>query len=201
MSTDAFSPVLFPRLDAGGGGEEHARARMRGYADGHAEGFRAGLAEAESAQRLAEDERNVRARAAAEELERAIATLHAAARSLGDRERELTSAAQEQVLSCAIELAELIIVGELSDAGASAAASARRAIAGVDPTEIREVRLHPDDLRTLQASADGLAAFALIPDDTLARGDAVATLDHGHIDARIGSALERARLALTEAGA
>jgi flagellar assembly protein FliH len=143
----------------------------------------------------------VRARAAAEELERAIATLHAAARSLGDRERELTSAAQEQVLSCAIELAELIIVGELSDAGASAAASARRAIAGVDPTEIREVRLHPDDLRTLQASADGLAAFALIPDDTLARGDAVATLDHGHIDARIGSALERARLALTEAGA
>lgn len=200
MSTDSFSPVLFPRLDAGGGDEEYARARMRGYADGHAEGFRAGLAEAESAQRVAEDERNERERAAAHEIESAIATLHAAARSLADRERELTSAAQEQVLSCAIELAELIIAGELSDAGASAAAAARRAVADVDHSEIREVRLHPDDLRTLQASADELAAFALVSDDTLARGDAIATLDHGHIDARIGSALARARLALTEVG-
>lgn len=200
MSTDSFSPVLFPRLDAGGGDEEHARARMRGYADGHAEGFRAGLAEAESAQRVAEDERNERERAAAHEIESAIATLHAAARSLADRERELTSAAQEQVLSCAIELAELIIAGELSDAGASAAVAARRAVADVDRSEIREVRLHPDDLRTLQASADELAAFALVSDDTLARGDAIATLDHGHIDARIGSALARARLALTEVG-
>ncbi|MGH3688811.1 MAG: FliH/SctL family protein [Microbacterium sp.] len=200
MSTDSFSPVLFPRLDGGGGVEEHARARMRGYADGHAEGFRAGLAEAESVQRVAEDERNERERAAAHEIESAIATLHAAARSLADRERELTSAAQEQVLSCAIELAELIIAGELSDAGASAAIAARRAVADVDHSEIREVRLHPDDLRTLQASADELAAFALVSDDTLARGDAIATLDHGHIDARIGSALARAHLALTEVG-
>ncbi|WP_318387366.1 hypothetical protein, partial [Microbacterium maritypicum] len=55
MSTDAFSPVLFPRLDGRGSGEEHARAKTRGYADGHAEGFRAGRAEAEAAQRVAEE--------------------------------------------------------------------------------------------------------------------------------------------------
>lgn len=199
MSTDAFSPVPFPRLDGRGGGEEHARARMRGYADGHAEGFRAGRAEAEVAHRAAEEAEMARAAIVAGEIETAVAALQTAARSLGDRERELTAAAQDQVLRCAIELAELIIGGELSDAGASAAVAARRAIADTDPAEIREVRLHPDDLRTLRESASEPSGIALVADDTLDRGDAVATLAHGHIDARIASALDRARRALVEA--
>lgn len=201
MSTDAFSPVLFPRLDGRESGEEHARARMRGYADGHAEGFRAGRAEAEAAQRAAEEARTAREAVETRAIESAVAALHTAARSLGDRERELTAAAEDQVLRCAIELAELIIVGELSDPGASAAAAARRAIAGADPAELREVRLHPDDLLRLRESAGDLAGIALVADDTLDRGDAVATLAHGHIDARVSHALDRARRALAEAGA
>ena len=201
MSTDAFSPVLFPRLDGREDGAEHARARMRGYAEGHAEGFRAGTAEAEEARRIAEDDRAVRDAVAARERASAAAALHAAARSLRDREHELTAAAQDEVLRCAIELAELIIAGELTDAGSAAAIAARRAFADADPADVRELRLHPDDLRTLRESGDESAAFALIPDDTLDRGDAIATLDHGHIDARIRVALERARAALAEAGA
>lgn len=201
MSTDAFSPVLFPRLDGRESGAEHAGARMRGYADGHAEGFRVGLAEAEAARRADEAERIAREDAAAREIDSAVASLRAAARALGDREQELTSAAQEHVLRCAIDLAELIIGGELSDSGASAAAAARRAIAEADLAEIREVRLHPDDLRTLRGAAAELSDVVLVPDDTLHRGDAVATLAHGHIDARVGSAIERARRALAEVGA
>ncbi|NJI60589.1 flagellar assembly protein FliH [Microbacterium oxydans] len=200
MSTDAFSPVLFPRLDGRADGAEHARARMRGYAEGHAEGFRAGLAGAESAQRVAAAEQAARDATAAREMETAVSALQAAARSLSERERELTGAAGDEVLRCAIELAELILAAELSDAGSSAAAAARRALAVTDPADIREVRLHPDDLQTLQTAESDLAAFALVADDTLERGDAVATLAHGHIDARIGSALERARRALVEAG-
>lgn len=130
------------------------------------------------------------------ELENAVAALHAAARSLGDRERELTAAAHDQVVRCAIELAELIVVGELSDAGASAAVAARRALSGADPAEVREVRLHPDDLRTLRESAGDLAGIVLVADDTLDRGDAVAVLAHGRIDARVAGALERARHAV-----
>ncbi|MGV2901209.1 FliH/SctL family protein, partial [Microbacterium sp. AGC62] len=118
----------------------------------------------------------------------------------GERERELTGAAGDEVLRGAIELAELILAAELSDAGSSAAAAARRALTVADPADIREVRLHPDDLQTLQTTESDLTAFALVADDTLERGDAVATLTHGHIDARIGSALERARRALAEAG-
>ncbi|WP_372468681.1 FliH/SctL family protein [Microbacterium maritypicum] len=200
MSTDAFSPVLFPRLDGRADGAEHARARMRGYAEGHAEGFRAGLAEAESAQRVAAAEQAARDAAAAREVATAVSALQAAALSLGERERELTAAARDEVLRGAIELAELILVAELSDAGSSAAAAARRALAVADPADIREVRLHPDDLRTLQTAESDLTTFALVADDTLERGDAVAILAHGHIDARIGSALERARRALAEAG-
>lgn len=199
MSTDAFSPVLFPRLDGRADGAEHARARMRGYAEGHAEGFRTGLAEAEAAQRVAAAQQADRDAAAARAVESAISALHTAARSLGERERELTAAASDEVLRCAIELAELILGAELSDAGASATAAARRVLAVADPAEIREVRLHPDDLRTLPTAESDLTAFALVADETLERGDAVATLAHGHIDARIGSALERARRALAEA--
>lgn len=201
MSTEAFSPVLFPRLDGREAGAEHARARVRGYADGHAEGFRTGLAEAAAAQRVAETERAARESAAARQIETAVAALHASARSLSERERALTSAAQEHVLRSAIELAELILVGELSEAGASAAAAARRAFAGADPAEIREVRLHPEDLHIVEGSEGELTAFALIADDTLDRGDAIVTVDHGRIDARISSALDRARFALAEAGA
>jgi flagellar assembly protein FliH len=200
MSTEAFSPVLFPRLDGRADGAEHARARMRGYAEGHAEGYRAGLAEAEAAQSIAAAQQAARDDAAAREVESAVSALHAAARSFGDREHELTDAAGDEVLRCAIELAELILGAELTDAGAAAAAAARRALAAAEPAEIREVRLHPDDLRTLQNRESELAAFTLVADGTLERGDAVATLAHGHIDARIGSALERARRALTEAG-
>ncbi|WP_226532089.1 FliH/SctL family protein [Microbacterium paraoxydans] len=199
MSTDAFSPVLFPRLDGREDGSEHARARLRGYADGHAEGYRAGLAEAASAQRVAAAEHAAAEEASARRVRDAVSALQAAARSLGEREQELTSAAQDQVLRCAIELAELILLGELSDAGASAAAAARRALAVGDPEEIREVRLHPDDLRTLDGTDDPVAGLRLVADETLGRGDAVAILDHGRIDARVGSALDRARHALAEA--
>ncbi|PRB59791.1 flagellar assembly protein FliH [Microbacterium sp. MYb45] len=192
--------MLFPRLDGRADGAEHARARMRGYAEGHAEGFRAGLAEAESAQLVAAAEQAARDAAAAREVATAVSALQAAALSLGERERELTAAARDEVLRGAIELAELILVAELSYAGSSAAAAARRALAVADPADIREVRLHPDDLRTIQTAESDLTTFALVADDTLERGDAVAILAHGHIDARIGSALERARRALAEAG-
>ncbi|GAA1168937.1 hypothetical protein F6W69_15620 [Microbacterium oxydans] len=198
MSTEAFAPVLFPRLDGREDGEQYAIARTRGYADGHAEGFRAGRAEAESEQRAADEARAASQAAEAQRIETAVAALHAAARSLGDRERELTAAGEDQVLRCAIEIAELILVSELSEPGAAAAAALRRALTGAGPEAIREVRLNPDDLATLQTSAAEPSDIALVADDALHRGDAVATLAHGHIDARIGSALERARRALTE---
>ncbi len=102
--------------------------------------------------------------------------------------------------SHAIDLAELIIAAELSDAGASAAAAARRALSATDAAAVRRLRLHPDDLRVLSAEAgDDIPGLTLVPDETLTRGDAVAVLEHGVIDARVGTALDRARRAVAEA--
>jgi flagellar assembly protein FliH len=200
MSTDAFSRVQFPRLDGRDRADDvdaYDRARLRGYADGHAEGFRAAAAEVAEAQRVAEEERLVREAASARALDAAVAALHAASRSLSAREHELTAAGEAKILGYAIELAELIVAGELTEVGTSAAVALRRALTAADITEIRALRVHPDDLAILERSAD-LPSFSLIPDETLDRGDAVAVLAPGHIDARIGTALERARAAVAD---
>ncbi|MDP3953077.1 FliH/SctL family protein [Microbacterium sp.] len=198
MSTDAFSPSVFPRLHAAGLSAEREQARIRGYADGHAEGFRAASAAVAAAHAQAEDERLARAAEAERTLEQAAETLHAAARALSDRERDLTTTAQTQVLEHAIELAELILAGELADADTSAAAIIRRTMSVVDPPLVREVRVHPDDRGALERHDALPASFTFVADETLARGDAVIMLDSGHIDARVGAALERARRALKE---
>lgn len=196
MSTDAFSPVVFPRLGDQGAGTEHARARLRGYADGHAEGFRAAAAEAAAAHRVAEEERAARDAESARDVASALAALRSAARSLAERESALTAIAHSQILEHAVELAETILIGELQDTARSATAAVRRALAAVDPGDIRGLRLHPDDLRVLEQLDGETPAFPLIADDTLDRGDAVASLDHGHVDARIAGAIDRARAAV-----
>ncbi|MEJ1921889.1 FliH/SctL family protein [Microbacterium sp. KHB019] len=201
MSTEAFSPAVFPRLHGGGLAAEREQARVRGYADGHAAGFRAGNAAAEAALATAAAERLAQDVEAAQAAADAAAALHAAARSLAERERSLVAATQSQVLSRAVELAELILAGELTDADDSATAAVRRALAAVDSAQVRELRLHPEDIRTLQRLGTQPDGFALTADETLDRGDAFAALDHGFVDARIGSALERARAAAAAAAA
>lgn len=198
MSTDVFSPAAFPRLAGPDDRAAQDRARRRGYAEGHAEGYRVAIEEAAAAQRIAEQERVARETAAAREHASALAALHAAAQSLAERERELTVAGSEQVLRHAVDLAELILAAELSDAGSAAATAVRRVLTSPDAAGIRSVRVHPDDLRVLeeQPAAREAATPTLVPDATLARGDAVAVLEHGLIDARIGAALERARRVL-----
>ncbi|WP_431866778.1 FliH/SctL family protein [Microbacterium paraoxydans] len=199
MSTDAFAPAAFPRLGGSDHRAEQERARRRGYAEGHAAGFRAGVADAEAARREAEAAQAERERIRAEDVSAAVAALHAAARSLTARETALESAATTQVLSHAIDLAELILAAELGDAGSSAAAAARRALSATDAAAVRRLRVHPEDLRILAEEAgEGISEMALVADDTLARGDAVAELEHGLIDARVGTALARARRAVLE---
>jgi len=201
MSADAFAPAVFPRLDDGGLDAERERARRRGYAVGHAEGFRratqaaAAAAEEERARRTAEEAHR------GDVVARAVATLETAAAALTARAAELTAASQRQLLAHAVELAEVILAGELADHAASAAASVRRALAAADTAEVREVRLSPHDLAVLDRLDGRPAAVALVADESLGRGDAVAVLDDGHIDARIGAAVERARRAVAEASA
>lgn len=200
MSTDAFAPAVFPRLHASAMEAEHARARLRGYAEGHAEGYRVAAAAAAAEQERAAAERAARDADHARAIQLAVSALHAAALSLSERASELAGAAQERVFGCAVELAEVILATELADGEASATTALRRALTAADPADVRDLRLNPDDLDTLRR-ADGIPeGFALVPDADLLRGDAVIGLEDGLIDARIGAALDRARRAVGEAG-
>lgn len=199
MSTDAFAPAAFPRLGGADHRAEQERARRRGYAEGHAAGFRAGTADAAAALRSAAAEQAERETRRAGELTAAVAALHAAAQSLTARVEQLEAAATAQVLSHAIDLAELILAAELSEAGTAAVAAARRALSATEAAAMRSLRVHPDDLRVLAAeAASGVADLPLVPDESLDRGDAVVVLTHGLIDARVATALDRARRALAE---
>lgn len=196
---DGFAPAVFPRLRAAGSEQERAVARRRGYADGHAEGYRAGLAEAHAvAARIAAQRAEDEARAE-HALASVLSALDAATADLTARAAELTGAAERVLTARAIELAETILDEALADRRLSAASALHRAVTAMNAAQggasdvLPEVRLHPDDLRTLQAR-DAVPPGALFTaDETLAPGDAVTVLGDGIVDARIGAALERAR--------
>lgn len=82
--------------------------------------------------------------------------------------------------------------------GRTARAAVARALAVTDPGDVVTVRLHPADLAQLDAATlDSVAAdVAFVADASLARGDSEAELRVGQVDARLGTALDRARTAL-----
>lgn len=198
MSSDAFVPVAFPRLQGRQLDAEAARARMRGYADGHAEGFRAGVAEAAATAAEAEARRDEADARAAADLASALSALATATDALIARVRELSAAAEEKVCAQSIELAETIIAESLADRESAAVAALGRAMAAQRADAVGEIRLSPADLRTLALRGAVPERVTVVADESLAPGDAVALVGDSLIDARISAALERARQALTE---
>ncbi|MFB7894201.1 FliH/SctL family protein [Microbacterium sp. NPDC056044] len=200
MSTDTFAPASFPRLQPAGAEAERELARVRGYADGHAEGYRIAAVAAAEAQERADAERAARDAEHARDIDLALQALEDAALALSRRTADLTAATQQQVFARAVELAGLILSGELASGEDSATAALRRATLTADEDEMREVRVHPEDLSTLERLGQCPQGIALAGDASLSRGDAIVVLADGLVDARIRSALDRARDSL-EAGA
>lgn len=193
-----FTAAVFPRI-AGRSAElerEFEAARVRGYAAGYAEGMRAA---AEAAALLREEidrDREEERVAAQQRIAHAVDALEAAAGSLAEHERRLAATGQLTLESLAIELAEAVIGRELAAVDDSARAAVARILAVVDPADIRRLRLHPADLDAVTALGAAPEGLVLSPDAGLARGDAVADIADGSVDARIGAALDRARAAL-----
>ena len=194
MSADAFAPARFPHLGDTAATHERERARRRGYAEGHAEGFRAAAVQTAAAETRAAAERAERAAAAQRAVDEAIAALQRAAEALNERTRAVAAATKDEVFAHAVELAAVIIAGEV--AHGSTATAVRRVWDAADPADVREVRLHPADLAALEHLGAATHGVTFTADDTLVPGDALAVLDDGFIDARIETALERARHAV-----
>jgi flagellar assembly protein FliH len=188
--------VTFPAI--------HGAGESDGFTRGHAAGYAAGLRKAEAEVRVLRGELEAEHAAAREEGQRRLASavvlLESAAAALHARTAPILAEADDELADAAVALAEAILGYELSDAATGAKAALKRALSAPDPEAAVAVRLHPDDLALLQAELPKTerttAQITWVPDPSLTRGDAVAEYPDGELDARIGSALERARAAL-----
>jgi flagellar assembly protein FliH len=208
-STDAFFETLaFPSVDGAGTSgvrdqEKLQHAVEQATVRGHAAGYAAGLREASviAAERLAslEAEHAELSRRAATRVDAACASLALAVAAVQRTVVPLLEQSDDAVLSAALEIAEAVIGSELSDASTGATAALRRVLGALGsdadlPGLI--LRLHPDDAELLRAEGQFPPALSVQPDPALCRGDAVAQLPDGLVDARIDTAVLRARRAL-----
>ncbi|OII23643.1 hypothetical protein BIV04_05935 [Frigoribacterium sp. MCBA15_019] len=220
----SYPSVSLPGSDAATTRQAHdARAEARGHAAGYAAGLRAAELELAARRAVLEAEHSDllhRLQAATVSAVEALAT---SARALDARVAPVLDDAEEALVATAFELAEAVLGYELRasesvddgshgvDAtargaadtvdprsGRTARAAVARALAVTDPGDVVTVRLHPADLAQLDAATrDSVAAdIAFVADATLARGDAEAERRIGQVDARLGTALDRARTAL-----
>jgi flagellar assembly protein FliH len=202
MSIDAeFATLRFPTISSTAQSDREDRARAVGHAAGYAAGLRA--AEADVAARVAALEAEhaaelVHGRA---RTDRAIAILDAAAAALDARTVPVLVGAHAIIAESALQLAEAVLASELGDAGSAARSAMQRALAGVDVALVRVVRMNPVDIQTLQSLDLLPAGVDLAADSSLSRGDAVTEFPDGYLDARISTALSRARAAIEGARA
>lgn len=198
MSTNAqFSLVNFP--DLGGSGVEAAeeQARTRGHAAGYAAGLRAAEVALDRERRAEAAERAAVAALAHERAEAHAALLRAAVASINSRTAPVLDEAHQLIAHGSIDLAEAIIGIELSDAPRAARAAVTRALRDVDPAVVLVVRMNPSTLAALEDDCV-VEGISYVADPSIAPGDAVTDFAEGYLDARISSAIARARTALIE---
>jgi flagellar assembly protein FliH len=198
LTSPSFTAIAFPAVRNRPDTEAEGQAQARGYAAGYARGARE--AERELAERRArlDAEAAVAAEHAEAVLRRRIGAVDAMLRALEARLEPVVESAQHSLAVSAFELAEAILGTELGDDETSAKAVVARVLSGVDATQATTVRVSPAELPLLTNLFGGHESISLVADHSLVRGDAVAELPNGFLDARITTALSRARCALLE---
>jgi len=207
--------VAFPVLADPAGRERASSADVRGHAAGYTAGLRAAQAETDALRARLEAEHAARITALQADTARRIAVLDAATNAMLSTVAPVLADAEVSVASAAVDLAEAIVgnvvrasrpahdatVADGPDGQGSreariasgAEATVRRALASVDRTVPVAVRLSPGDA----ARVAGLdLPVPVVADGALRDGDAVVDLPDGMLDARIATALDRARTAL-----
>ncbi|HEY8294871.1 MAG TPA: FliH/SctL family protein [Micrococcaceae bacterium] len=191
-----FTPVSFVPLQDSGREKAAAQGYTRGHSAGYTAGLRAAQAEAVARRGRLEAEHaraltNVQSR-----LDAALSSLRAATEAINSLALPVIADAQDVLLAASLELAEAVIGHALSDGDFAARSALARVLAQPAVPAVYAVRMHPDDLDALDDATLDAAGVRFIPDPGLGRGDAVAEFEHGRLDARIGTALARAKDAL-----
>lgn len=177
--------------------QRHEQAIASGHAAGYAAGLRvASLELAEKSARL-DAEFSAAIVHANARLDHAIGVLASAAVALADRTLPLLEGMHDLLAASALELAVALIGAELSTGDTAASTALRRALDAVDPALVVRVRLNPIDLAVLDEATKTATGVTLVGDPDLTRGDAVTEFEVGYLDARLSSAVERARTAIT----
>lgn len=194
MSDASFVALSYPSINTPDSRRVFQAAQSRGYAAGFAAGSQ------EAATRLAEQSEIIATAArdaaalARVRTEEALARLNLAVRAVEATAIPLLAEAEQTLADAAVALAEAVIGVELQDGPASARSALARALGHPEASSVSVVRLNPADLAELiDVPMDGVT---LVADQDLARGDAIAELPTGFLDARIGAALDRARAEL-----
>ncbi|MDT0233444.1 hypothetical protein [Curtobacterium sp. BRB10] len=215
MTDTVVHRVDFPVLADAAGRERASSADVRGHAAGYTAGLRAAQAETDALRARLEAEHAARITALQADTARRIAVLDAATNAMLSTVAPVLADAEASVASAAVDLAEAIVgnvvrasrpahdatVTDGPDGQGSreariasgAEVTVRRALASVDRTVPVAVRLSPADA----ARVAGLELpVPVVADGALRDGDAVVDLPDGMLDARIATALDRARTAL-----
>ncbi|MCS5520147.1 hypothetical protein [Curtobacterium flaccumfaciens] len=215
MTDTVVHRVAFPVLADPAGRERASSADVRGHAAGYTAGLRAAQAETDALRARLETEHAARITALQADTARRIAVLDAATNAMLSTVAPVLADAEASVASAAVDLAEAIVgnvvrasrpahdatVTDGPDGQGSreariasgAEATVLRALASVDRTVPVAVRLSPADA----ARVAGLdLPVPVVADGALRDGDAVVDLPDGMLDARIATALDRARTAL-----
>ncbi|WP_133247078.1 FliH/SctL family protein [Pseudarthrobacter sp. AG30] len=198
MSTDAApAAVVFPRVQQSAPTESRDRGYVQGHAAGYAAGLRAAAADQERQADAMRAEHDAVLAHARESAARATALLQAAAAAFQQRFALVLQDSEQVLAAGALELAEAVLGYEMHDGDRTARAALHRALGGSTSAAPAAVRLHPADIALLDgAGATADAAVDLVPDSSLARGDAIAVYPDGWLDARLHTAVARARAAL-----
>jgi len=209
---DAFSRLVYPSLTGARATDQadpDVERRTRAEASGHAAGYAAGLRAADrelTARRAVLEAEHADALARLQQATAASLTaLAAAGRALEERVVPVLHEAEEALVATALDLASAVVGYEVAASersrdgdprvGRTARAALVRALDGLDPSFVVRVRLHPADA-SLVADAARSAGVEVVADPSLRPGDAEADLPTGLVDARLSTALGRARTAL-----
>ncbi len=184
-----------PELDLTPGGlSRFDPARVtQAIEDGYRTGFDAGSAEARA---QAQQELDALVGEIGERARTLLESLAAAGRRLEAAEVATAGAYADAVAEAAVAVAQAILGRELADPTQAALAAVQRTLGAVDRTRAVRIQVHPDDLELLGdvELPDGVSLDA---NPGLRPGDAVGSTDDRTVDARIATALDRARAALS----
>lgn len=212
MTETTVQRVAFPVIGGTAATARATSADVRGHAAGYAAGLRAAQAETDALRARLEAEHTARIASQQADTARRIAVLDAATTAMLSQVAPVLDTAERSVAAAALDLAEAVVgyairssrpsdgatagpdgTGLEARGASGAQATVERALASIDRTIAVAVRVSVADAARV---ADLDLPVPVVADPTLSDGDAVVDLPNGLLDARIATALDRARTAL-----